>query len=164
MYCENCGTKLEQNSEYCPNCGKKIIKDNAYNPNYGQGTYYSPQNYNNASYSNEQNNAYQSDRPVDKRNIVLNIISFLSPVVGLILWLATRKDRPIRARSMGRSALAGLIVGVVLSVLSAISVASSVSNNSNSGSENPSDDWSYFDNYDQNSDYGKNYFDDFEPE
>ena len=31
MFCENCGKKLEQDSEFCENCGKKFNKDSFHN-------------------------------------------------------------------------------------------------------------------------------------
>ena len=53
----------------------------------------------------------------DKKSVGLNILSFFFPVIGLIIYLTTKKDKPIRAKSMGKCALAGFIVGIVLSIV-----------------------------------------------
>lgn len=53
----------------------------------------------------------------DKKSVGLNILSFFFPVIGLIIYLATKKDKPVRAKSMGKCALAGFIVGIVLSIV-----------------------------------------------
>lgn len=53
----------------------------------------------------------------DKKSVGLNVLSFFFPVIGLIIYLATKKDKPVRAKSMGKSALAGFIVGIVLSIV-----------------------------------------------
>lgn len=47
----------------------------------------------------------------------LNVLSFLFPLVGLILYLVFLDKTPIKARSIGKSALIGFIIGVVLSVI-----------------------------------------------
>ncbi len=53
----------------------------------------------------------------DKKSVGLNVLSFFFPVIGLIIYLATKKDKPVRAKSMGKCALAGFIVGIVLSIV-----------------------------------------------
>ena len=52
----------------------------------------------------------------DKPSVGLNILSFLFPVVGLILYLVQKKETPVRAKKIGKWALIGFIIGVVLSI------------------------------------------------
>ena len=47
----------------------------------------------------------------------LNVLSFFFPVIGLIIYLVTKKDKPVRAKSMGKSALGGFITWFVLTVI-----------------------------------------------
>ena len=56
----------------------------------------------------------------DKPSTVLNILAFLFPVIGLILFLCFQKTTPVRAKAIGKWALIGFIVGVALSILSGV--------------------------------------------
>ena len=56
----------------------------------------------------------------DKPSTGLNILAFLFPVIGLILFLCFQKTTPVRAKAIGKWALIGFIVGIVLSVLGAL--------------------------------------------
>ena len=53
----------------------------------------------------------------DKPSTVLNILAFLFPVIGLILFLCFQKTTPVRAKAIGKWALDGFVVGVALSIL-----------------------------------------------
>lgn len=50
----------------------------------------------------------------------LNILAFLFPLVGLILFLCFQKTTPVRAKAIGKWALDGFVVGVALSILSGV--------------------------------------------
>lgn len=52
----------------------------------------------------------------DKPNIWLNIISFLLPIVGLILFIIKFKTKPMQAKSLGKWAILGFIIGLILQV------------------------------------------------
>ena len=56
----------------------------------------------------------------DKPSTGLNILAFLFPLVGLILFLCFQKTTPVRAKAIGKWALIGFIVGVALSILSGV--------------------------------------------
>ena len=53
----------------------------------------------------------------DKPSTGLNILAFLFPLVGLILFLCFQKTTPVRAKAIGKWALDGFVVGVALSIL-----------------------------------------------
>ena len=57
-----------------------------------------------------------------KPSTVLNILAFLFPVIGLILFLCFQKTTPVRAKAIGKWALDGFVVGVALSILVGILV------------------------------------------
>jgi len=61
----------------------------------------------------------------DEKNVLLNIVSFLLPPIGLLLYLYFKKDNkyPQKASSIGRWALAGLGVWVVLILFSMYSAS-----------------------------------------
>ena len=50
----------------------------------------------------------------DVSNTGLNIISFLLPFVGLILYIIFHEKSPVKASAIGKWALIGLVVEIVL--------------------------------------------------
>ena len=63
----------------------------------------------------------------DQKSTGLNIISFLIPLVGLIIYLTQKETSPIKATSAGKAALWGVGVSVVLTIISVIASAAMVS-------------------------------------
>ena len=57
---------------------------------------------------------------VDTPSTGLNILSFLIPLVGLILFLSWQNTTPIKAKAVGKWALIGFCVAVGLSILGTI--------------------------------------------
>jgi hypothetical protein len=66
------------------------------------------------SVGENQNTTNLNDQP----STGLNIISFLIPLVGLIIYLTEREKSPIKATSAGKAALWGVGVTIVLSIIS----------------------------------------------
>lgn len=54
----------------------------------------------------------------DVAGIGLKVLSFLFPIIGLILWLVYHDQYPMRAKAIAKFALIGFAVGVVFSILS----------------------------------------------
>jgi len=71
-----------------------------------------------------QVNATQSDNinvaENDKPSTGLNIISFLIPLVGLIIYLTQKDQFPVKAKSSGKSALWGVGVSFALGIITFI--------------------------------------------
>ena len=61
---------------------------------------------------NSQNINYLEN--VDVPDTTLNVISFLLPIVGLILYLVKRDETPNKAKKIGEMALIGFIVGLLI--------------------------------------------------
>lgn len=64
--------------------------------------------------TNNENSSNQNDQP----SAGLNILSFLIPLVGLIIYLTERDRSPRKANSAGKAALWGVGVSVILSMIS----------------------------------------------
>ena len=88
--------------KYCSQCGKELEDEAVVCPNCGSAV---------------QAPAHQQ---VDRPSAGLNILAFLFPVIGLILFLCFQKTTPVRAKAIGKWALIGFIVGVALSILSGV--------------------------------------------
>lgn len=91
MFCKNCGSHIDDNAIACPHCG--AATDNFYTP---RGA------------THEANDAPSGG---------FAVLGFFFPIVGLILYLVWHDTTPLRARSCGKGALAGVIVEVVFVVL-----------------------------------------------
>ena len=62
----------------------------------------------------------QYGQPVNTLDIPspgMNVLCFLIPVVGLILYLVWKDQTPVKAKDCGKFAIAGAITWVVLSIL-----------------------------------------------
>ena len=109
--CKNCGAEIDEGSIYCPFCGtrydekkkeKKTSGENvgsggSYDPKYGYIPNYSGMNYN----------------PVvtEGRSFWVALLSFVFPIVGLILWYSWRFTKPGKADSAANGALAAVSFG-----------------------------------------------------
>ena len=92
----------ENEMKYCNQCGKELVDEAVMCPNCGCAV---------QAPVNQQE---------DKTSTGLNILAFLFPLVGLILFLCFQKTTPVRAKAIGKWALIGFIVGVALSILSGV--------------------------------------------
>ena len=87
----------------CNNCGIQVPDDSQFCPNCGQAITSAPI-------------SVKEDKP----SAGLNILAFLFPLVGLILYLVQKKDTPVRAKKIGKWALIGFILGIVLSIIAGV--------------------------------------------
>jgi uncharacterized protein (DUF983 family) len=85
---------------YCSHCGEKILKEAVICPHCGCAT----------------GNTNETDEPSGG----LNCLSFLFPIVGLILYCVFQSSTPKKAAAIGKWALIGFCVGLLFSVLLAI--------------------------------------------
>ena len=107
MFCEKCGTQLAQGATFCPNCGTPVAGAPAPGP--------APA-YNAAP-------MYPQQAPVDQPSIGYAILGFFFPIIGLILFLVWKDQKPLQAKSVGKGALIGAIVSVVVGIIVGIIVA-----------------------------------------
>ena len=90
-YCRNCGTEVNENDIKCPACGAMQQPDTL--------------NY--------------TPAPIQEDNggCLWNIIGFFVPIVGLILWLVWRTEKPKTAKAVGIGALISACISVGIYVL-----------------------------------------------
>lgn len=93
MYCKNCGSQIAEGTRYCPHCG--FMQDNTQpSCQYQQSPYQQPVND-------------------DSGSVGWGILGFFFPIVGLILFLVWRHDKPKSAKSAGIGALIGGILEAI---------------------------------------------------
>ncbi len=116
MYCRNCGAPLADNAVVCSRCGVTVTPPappaGAQPPYQNQQPPYQNQ-YDNYGYGQQPYDQQQQDRP----SAGYNVLSFFFPIIGLILFLVWKDQRPLCARSIGKWALIGFIAGTVLTIV-----------------------------------------------
>ena len=86
--------------KYCQQCGSQLVDQAVVCPNCGC-TVQEPINQ-------------QEDKP----STGLNVLAFLFPLIGLIMYLSFKKTMPVRAKALEKWTLIGFIVGLVISAVS----------------------------------------------
>lgn len=112
MYCRNCGSALAENAVVCSNCGTPVTPPPGNQPYQGQPY---QQGFHNMSGQQPYYHPYsqQEDRP----SAGFNALAFFFPLVGLILFLIWKDQKPLCAHAIGKWALIGVITGIVLTIL-----------------------------------------------
>lgn len=108
MFCKNCGKEIDDNAYVCPNCGVKGEK--------------------------EADNAPVVD-PDSGNKGGWGFLSFLFPVVGLILFIVWRHTRPKTSKVCGICALVSAILyvlGIIICVVILVAVVGALGNAANS--------------------------------
>ena len=91
----NCGNKVDENAYICPKCGIVV------------------ETKNNNNVSSNVNNIVE----VDNGGIGWAFLGFFFPIVGLILYLSWKDNKPKTAKAAGKGALISTIVGIGIYVL-----------------------------------------------
>lgn len=102
-----------------------------YEPQQAENTnqYYQPQQPQQQYYQVPQGDNsfnYNVNMPPqeEKANVGLAVLSFFIPIVGLILYITKKNDKPKTAKACGKAALAcviiNIIVGIIVGVMSAV--------------------------------------------
>jgi hypothetical protein len=85
----------------------------AQTPQYGQLQYQQPQ-YQQYQYGQQP---YMGQQPADTGSFGWAVLGFFFPIVGLILFLVWKSEKPVSAKQAGMGALASVISTVVLWIL-----------------------------------------------
>lgn len=85
----------------------------AQTPRYGQHQYQQPQ-YAQYQYGQQP---YVNPQPADTGSFGWAVLGFFFPIVGLILFLVWKSEKPVSAKQAGMGALASVISTVVLWIL-----------------------------------------------
>lgn len=87
MYCKNCGTLIDDNSNVCPKCGTPI----------------------NSSNTNTQ--------VVDNGGFLWGLLGCCVPIAGLILFIIWKDTKPKTAKAAGIGALISTILAIIYYIL-----------------------------------------------
>lgn len=120
MFCKSCGQQMDDFALACPKCGAASTTQAPPPPPPTQQ--YQPPAYQPPQYQAPQYQApvyqqpYQAQPVADVPSGGMKLLSFCIPLVGLILYLTWKDQKPISAKAMGKAALIGFIVSFVLSI------------------------------------------------
>ena len=103
-FCKNCGAQIPDGSSVCPSCSAPQNNNSA--PNYNN-------NYN----SNYNPNYNPNPAPQDKGGALWGLLGCCIPLVGLILFLVWKDQKPQTAKAAGIGALVGVGLCVVWYIL-----------------------------------------------
>ena len=98
MFCPGCGKNCPDNAVTCPNCGRSLTQ--APNSSYSQPYTPPTQNYSN-----------------DNGSIGWGLLACCSPLIGLILYLVWKDNKPRTADVICKGAIIGFVIGLVSSIL-----------------------------------------------
>ena len=106
-YCANCGKELADNVAFCPECG--AAQQEASQQTYQEPAYQQP----------VQQQPYQAPQqaPVDGGSFGWAVLGFCFPLVGLILYLVWKSNKPLTAKKAGMGALIGFILNLILTFI-----------------------------------------------
>ncbi len=91
MFCPKCGTELPKNAQFCSECGNSIKE--------------------------EKTNESVSTVEESGSTFGWGVLGFFIPLVGLILFLTWKVERPKASKSAGIGALVGFVSGILFYIL-----------------------------------------------
>lgn len=114
MYCRECGNEVSEHNEICTNCGVRPLNGKNYCQSCGEETKPEQElcvNCGSRLLSAKGGGGGVAVSPgEDKPSALLNVVSFCFPIVGLILFIIWRQERPLSSKSVGIWALVGFFV------------------------------------------------------
>lgn len=109
-YCANCGKELADNAAFCSECGaaQQAASQQTYQQQYQEPVYQqTPQQ--------QYQQPYQA--PADGGSFGWAVLGFCFPLVGLILYLVWKNNKPFSAKKAGMGALIGFVLNLILSFI-----------------------------------------------
>ena len=122
MICNKCNKEFDSASKFCPYCGTpNEARTEAQAPKQAEYTppvsYQQPVNYTQPPVASQP--TVQAN-PYDIPSVLLCILSFFEPFLGLVLYLSWYREYPKRAKGVGIAALISAILKVLGLIIFAI--------------------------------------------
>lgn len=140
MFCSNCGAKLIENAKFCASCGHPV-GDFTQEPNHNHNgtTDFVGQNFvpptpnsygQHNNVGNNQPYGYHSPNHYNESGSMFGwgVLGFFVCVVGLILFLVWRQERPRASKAAGIGALIGVIFYFIFGIIYSVIIVNLVLN------------------------------------
>lgn len=115
MYCKKCGKEIESDSRFCSSCSAKVEVEvkKVYCTHCGEKIDY---NLSTCPFCGKVVMSGSSLED-DKESLLLEVLSFLIPIMGFILWAITKDKTPIKANGIIKWAAAGFIFFFIIRII-----------------------------------------------
>lgn len=118
-FCKNCGVEINEGTAFCPNCGTKqdngasnVVINGEPQPQVQPQPQPQPQ-YNTQPQYNSQPQYNGQPPVVDNGGFGWGLLGCCIPLVGLILFLVWKDNKPKTAKAAGIGAIVGVVLGVL---------------------------------------------------
>lgn len=131
MYCKNCGHELNDNDRVCPSCGTPVDKGTGSGEKKETGSYREPAQ--GAPHNGPQTYEYVENKAKEQQSYDYSgadyqpsqdsgsagwgFLGCCFPLIGLILFLVWKDDKPRSAKSAGIGAIIGVVLLIVIVAL-----------------------------------------------
>lgn len=124
-YCTHCGSPVEDDAKFCVSCGQPIAKHSQESDSdffdepreSGSDDFFGEDHSSSISKEDAKNVAEEVAKRLVRAPVILRIISFFFPLVGLILYCVWNKEYKQKAKDVGIPALVGFIISIVLEII-----------------------------------------------
>lgn len=118
-YCSNCGKELADSVAFCPECGApQQVQQTQQAQQAQQAPGTASGSYQQSSYRQPSVQGYPvQPAPVDSGSFGWAVLGFFIPIVGLILFLVWKDQKPLSSKKAGIGALVGVIATVVFYII-----------------------------------------------
>lgn len=116
-YCTYCGSKIDEGTAFCPNCGARVEKTER--TEWTDGAKRTGDTREDVFFAFTDGDTYTPPYTADTRpRKFVSVISFIFPLVGLIIWLTSRYTCEGRATSALKGLYAALcfsfpVIGII---------------------------------------------------
>lgn len=107
--CKHCGAPLADNEKVCSYCGSAVLSRTDLFEK--EGRFFTQNADNDRAATTEVQN--------DRSSVILNIIAFIFPVIGFILYLRFKRTKPVLANSLKTWVIIGFLKDILGSFLDA---------------------------------------------
>lgn len=98
MFCPYCGKEIPDSDNFCPYCGKSVRKNNeVLNEAHPDG-----------------HDEFKPNK--DSQSIIMIILCFIVPILGIILYFVWKKKTPQRAKGVLISAIIGFFIWYLMAL------------------------------------------------
>lgn len=121
-YCSNCGKELADSVAFCSECGAPQQARQAQQTQQAQQAQQAPGapggSYQHPAYQQPPMQGYPVQQaPVDSGSFGWAVLGFFIPIVGLILFLVWKDQKPLSSKKAGLGALIGVIATVAFYII-----------------------------------------------